>query len=376
MSQSIKTKTAIVTGAGSGISLEFARLLLQGGANVIFADLSLRPEAQELINAYQFPPESGSGKVRAVFQQTDVRDWTQLARLFSVAQHHFNGCVDIVCPGAGVYEPPFSNFWHPPGTALSTDDLSGGRFALIDINLTHPIRLTQLAISHFLSRSAKRATENIDASEEQIQYQDVDPNKIEHETPSLSNLNTKHEPDHLSIIHISSIAGQVTPLAAPMYNATKHALNGFVRSLAPLESRLGIRVVAVAPGVVKTPLWTDNPEKLRAVGASDGWITSQEVAEVMLRCVVGMGHEVSVGVGDGLNTGLEGDGGTKPKENKGAKIAIYGGSILEVSQGRVRDVKAFNDPGPGIGKGNTTSDMWKLEEEIWEALATNGWGAL
>ena len=30
-----------------------------------------------------------------------------------------------------------------------------------------------------------------------------------------------------------------------------------MRSLAPLEEKVGIRVVAVAPGVIKTPLWTE-----------------------------------------------------------------------------------------------------------------------
>jgi len=43
---------------------------------------------------------------RAAFQRTDVSVWKQLERMFDVAQDHFGGTgVDIVVPGAGIYEP-------------------------------------------------------------------------------------------------------------------------------------------------------------------------------------------------------------------------------------------------------------------------------
>lgn len=46
---------------------------------------------------------SRSGSARAVFQKTNVIDWNQLEEMFAVAEREF-GEVDIVCPGAGVYE--------------------------------------------------------------------------------------------------------------------------------------------------------------------------------------------------------------------------------------------------------------------------------
>ena len=101
MAHSIQGKTAIVTGAGSGINLAFAQQLLDGGCNVLFADVSLRPEAQQVLAAHaNSQPSLG----RAVFQETDVRDWKQLQRMFERAEAEF-GEVQIVCPGAGVYEP-------------------------------------------------------------------------------------------------------------------------------------------------------------------------------------------------------------------------------------------------------------------------------
>ena len=54
-------------------------------------------------------------------------------------------------------------------------------------------------------------------------------------------------------------------------------------------------------------------------------------------------------------------------------MEIKGGSVVEVSRGRGRDVKAFNDPGPGTAAGNTVSGMGVLEDEVWELLGGEGW---
>lgn len=98
---SVEGKRAIVTGAGSGINLSFAEILLSRGCSVLFADKALRPEAQKLVDQYAEPKE---GQPRAIYQETDVRDWLQLERMFEVADREFGG-VDIVCPGAGIYDP-------------------------------------------------------------------------------------------------------------------------------------------------------------------------------------------------------------------------------------------------------------------------------
>jgi 3-hydroxybutyrate dehydrogenase len=100
MAMNVEGKAAIVTGAGSGINLCFAKLLLEKGCNVVFADLALRPEAEAVVSQYS----GTSTGAKAVFQKTDVTDWAQLDKMFEVAISQFGGA-DIVCPGAGVYEP-------------------------------------------------------------------------------------------------------------------------------------------------------------------------------------------------------------------------------------------------------------------------------
>ncbi|KAF5724791.1 15-hydroxyprostaglandin dehydrogenase [Fusarium mundagurra] len=292
MSFTVKGKTAVVTGAGSGICYHFSKVLLERGCNVVMADLALRPEASELLKA--FPSQ-------VLYQPTDVTKWDQLDHAFEVAKKEFGG-YDVVCPGAGVYDPPFSNFWHPAGTALSKDVHSASRFASLDINLTHPIYATQQAITHF--------TENKKSG---------------------------------SIVHISSIAAQGPLLSVPLYCAAKAGISHFVRSLAGLETPparadlASIRVTAVAPGVIKTPLWTEHPEKLAWIDiAKDEWVEPEDVALAMLSLV--------------------------------EKDEYVGGTVLEVGKGQTREVHILNDVGPS-GSGHTVSGLGKGIDEVWEILS-------
>ena len=66
------------------------------------------------------------------------------------------------------------------------------------------------------------------------------------------------------MILISSIAAQLPILPIPLYAASKAAISSFARSMAELEPKYGIRVNAVAPGLVKTPIW--NEEELSLGG--------------------------------------------------------------------------------------------------------------
>jgi NAD(P)-dependent dehydrogenase (short-subunit alcohol dehydrogenase family) len=56
------------------------------------------------------------------------------------------------------------------------------------------------------------------------------------------------------IVVTASLAGLVPMSSDPIYTLTKHAVVGFVRSVAPQLEQRGIRICAVAPGIVDTPL--------------------------------------------------------------------------------------------------------------------------
>jgi hypothetical protein len=65
---------------------------------------------------------------------------------------------------------------------------------------------------------------------------------------------------------------------------------------------MNIRVNGVAPGVIKTPLWTEHPEKMTFLDETkDAWATPEEVAVAMLRCL----EEAELGGGKILEVGAK-----------------------------------------------------------------------
>lgn len=106
-----------------------------------------------------------------MFHKTDVTSWPQLAALWRAAVEVF-ATVDMVVPGAGIFDLPCSSFWSPPQTGTNPDsasrdpaDAEPGRYAVLDVNLIHPIRLARLAIGHWTQKekgtlvlAASRAT--------------------------------------------------------------------------------------------------------------------------------------------------------------------------------------------------------------------------
>ena len=95
MALEIRGKTALITGGGSGIGLELARRLVSNGCNVVVADLALGEAAKTFV----------SDESSASFIKTDVTHWDQLQASFDHAIEKF-GHLDIVFPGAGIFDPP------------------------------------------------------------------------------------------------------------------------------------------------------------------------------------------------------------------------------------------------------------------------------
>jgi NAD(P)-dependent dehydrogenase (short-subunit alcohol dehydrogenase family) len=115
----------------------------------------------------------------------------------------------------------------------------------------------------------------------------------------------------------ASLAEYQGTFSAPLYCATNHAVVGFVRSIKDLDELGGVKVVAVAPGcvspsdihlnpsppplstsftpsspanarnsLVRTPLWTDYPEKMKQFGYTiENSITPDQVARDMVSLV-------------------------------------------------------------------------------------------
>ena len=75
------------------------------------------------------------------------------------------------------------------------------------------------------------------------------------------------ERGHGSVIHMSSIAGVTGVAELPTYGATKAALDSLTRSQAAQFGKFGVRVNAVAPGLIITEMWE---EGRKTPGLADG----------------------------------------------------------------------------------------------------------
>jgi NAD(P)-dependent dehydrogenase (short-subunit alcohol dehydrogenase family) len=84
-----------------------------------------------------------------------------------------------------------------------------------------------------------------------------------------------------SIVATASLAGLMPMPADPIYTLTKHAVVGYVRAMAPHLAERGIRINAICPGFVDTPIVT--PE-LREWIRSEGFalMEPERVAEAVL----------------------------------------------------------------------------------------------
>jgi 2-hydroxycyclohexanecarboxyl-CoA dehydrogenase len=75
-----------------------------------------------------------------------------------------------------------------------------------------------------------------------------------------------HERKRGSIVNVSSEAGRVGSQGSVAYSAAKAGVIGFTKALARESARYGVRVNAVAPGPIETPLLNAAPEQLGELG--------------------------------------------------------------------------------------------------------------
>jgi len=69
-----------------------------------------------------------------------------------------------------------------------------------------------------------------------------------------------------AIVATASLAGLTDLQRDPIYALTKHAVVGFVRSVAPQLEERGIKINCVCPGIVDTPMVGAQRDMLRAAG--------------------------------------------------------------------------------------------------------------
>ncbi|MGA8004981.1 MAG: SDR family NAD(P)-dependent oxidoreductase [Burkholderiales bacterium] len=198
----VDAKTAIITGAASGIGRATAEALAAAGAHVVLGDIAEDKgnEAAEAIRA------SGAG---ADFVRLDVTDLASI-EAFRAAIAARGKQVDIVInvAGWGKIEPFVKNspdFWRK----------------VVDLNLLGPIAVTRAFLDPMIERKAGK------------------------------------------IVIVSSDAGRVGSLGESVYAGAKGGAIAFTKSLAREMARFSINVNCVCPGPTDTPLLAAVPERHR-----------------------------------------------------------------------------------------------------------------
>lgn len=186
----LEGKVVIVTGAGSGMGRAIARGFLDNGAHVVVAGRHAEPLHSTI---------EGYGPDRALAVAADVSDPEATGSLVAATVDTF-GALDVVVSNAALY------------ASGELVDLPEERWrALFDVNVGGLRNLVVAASPHLVASRG-------------------------------------------NVVAVSSVSGEHGDWGQAAYNATKHAINGLVRSLALDYGGRGVRFNAVAPAFTVTDM--------------------------------------------------------------------------------------------------------------------------
>jgi glucose 1-dehydrogenase len=204
----LKGKNVLITGASSGIGQAIAVRFAAEGANVVINYRSGAEQAEVTRVMAKAARSNGTGRELVV--QADVSNEDQVKQMFATTIEAF-GKLDILVNNAGIQKPC-------PSHEIETADFD----RVISVNLRGPFLCSREAIRHFLSRPGGGVILNNSSVHEIIP-----------------------KPKYLS------------------YSISKGGMENLTKTLALEYADRGIRVNAVGPGAVVTPInkaWIDNPK--------------------------------------------------------------------------------------------------------------------
>ncbi len=195
LTQRLAGRVAVVTGGASGIGLASARRLAAEGARVVLADICEQSVGEGLAQ-----------ELGGLFVRTDVTDAEQVERLFTTAKETY-GSIDIAFNNAGISPPEDDSI-------LSTDLEAWRRVQ--EVNLTSVYLCCRAVLPHMLEQGRG------------------------------------------SIINTASFVAVMGAATSQIsYSASKGGVLSMTRELGVQFAREGIRVNALCPGPVDTPLLTE-----------------------------------------------------------------------------------------------------------------------
>ncbi len=190
----VKGKTALVTGGARGIGRKIVEKLMENGASVHYIDL------QEADSLAEYRHMAGNLGVEVAFHEGNVADEEQITSLVEGIIKETGG-LDIVVNNAGITRDGLI-------FRMSAKDWSD----VLSVNLTSAFYISKVVSRHMIKARAG------------------------------------------SIINVASIVGVIGNGGQTNYSASKAGLIGFTKSLAREIAGRGVRVNAVAPGFIQTPM--------------------------------------------------------------------------------------------------------------------------
>jgi len=206
----MKSKVALITGAASGIGRATALEFSKEGASVVIADMDIKgcEETAHLI-------EKENGKVCSL--KVDVSSSEQIKEMIQKTVKEF-GRLDYACNNAGI-----------EGDQAFIDEMAESNWDnVISVNLKGVWTC------------------------------------MRHEIPVMKKYGG-------AIVNVASIAGLIGFAGISPYVASKHGINGITKAAALEYAANGIRVNAVCPGAIQTPMidrfLNEDPENVKQMKA-------------------------------------------------------------------------------------------------------------
>ncbi|MBB5157332.1 3-oxoacyl-ACP reductase FabG [Saccharopolyspora phatthalungensis] len=197
----LKGKTAVVTGGAQGIGLAIAHAFVEQGARVVIGDLNE--------NASRRAVEELGGESVTCHTVCDVRDTTLVEQALDTAEEAF-GPVDIFVNNAGL-----------------TRDATMRKMSEEDFDMVIAVHL-------------KGAWNGTRAAARRMR-----------------------ERESGVIVNISSMSGKVGNIGQTNYSAAKAGIVGLTKAAAKELAFKGVRVNAVQPGFIDTPMTEAMPEHVK-----------------------------------------------------------------------------------------------------------------
>lgn len=250
----LKDRIALVTGGGSGIGRAIALLFAEEGARVIVNDINLAA-AEKTVEALASGPHAGSAI------QADVSDSAQVRAMLATIEKEF-GTLDILVNNAGIADATRENLGliTQKVEARIQETISGQGIQThwdITQNMSdeawHRMIGVHLNGTFFCTREALRL---------------------------MSRKNSG------AIINISSVAALMGLEHVPHYSAAKGGILAFTRAVAREVGSRGIRVNAICPGYIDTPMTQPMSPMMKSLVVSrtplGRWAEPREVATTAL----------------------------------------------------------------------------------------------